>query len=159
MPSPLKRCSRLPTKYWIACLALLVGGIVGVGVFTFRYASGLSYLSNSPEACRNCHVMNDQYDSWLKAPHHAVATCNDCHTPHDFFGKYLAKASNGYHHSKAFTLQDFHEPIQITDGNRRVLEENCRACHDGIAHDLAFDSPSSSCIHCHRGVGHGARSP
>jgi nitrite reductase (cytochrome c-552) len=27
--------------------------------------------------------------------------------PHDFVGKYLAKAENGFWHSKAFTLEDF----------------------------------------------------
>ena len=53
----------------------------------------------------------------------ATASCVDCHLPHDFVGKYLAKADNGYHHSKGFTLQDFHEPILIKAEERRT---SCR---------------------------------
>ena len=69
----------------LACVA--VGILLGSGGYTFYYAEGLSYLSNDPTACVNCHVMRDHYDGWQKASHHAHATCNDCHTPHDFVGK------------------------------------------------------------------------
>ena len=67
---------------------LLVAGIVfgllvGLGLYTFVYARGASYLTNDPAACANCHVMSEQYDGWLKSSHHAVAVCNDCHTPHN----------------------------------------------------------------------------
>ena len=43
--------------------------------------------------------------------------------------KYLAKASNGWHHSKGFTLEDFHEPIMIKPVNARILQESCLKCH------------------------------
>ena len=72
-------------------------------------------------ACINCHIMQPQFDSWQKASHHTFATCVDCHLPHDFVGKYIAKAENGYLHSRAFTLQDFAEPIRITAKNSRIL--------------------------------------
>ena len=51
-------------------LILLIGllGIpAGVGAFTFVYAKGFSYLSTDPRACVTCHVMNEQYDAWLKS--------------------------------------------------------------------------------------------
>jgi cytochrome c nitrite reductase small subunit len=139
-------------------LAVLVGMGAGIGGFTFRYAEGLSYMSNDPRACKNCHIMNDQYDSWRKSSHHAAATCNDCHLPHSFLGKYLAKASNGYHHSKGFTLQDFHEPIQIKPGNSQILQDACLNCHGDLVHDIVRGSTYASgairCVHCHRSVGH-----
>src|SRR5512144_48955 len=96
-----------PTRWSVPSLVLAVfGGILaGTGGFTFHYAEGLSYLSNDPKACVNCHIMNEQFDSWRKGPHHAVATCNDCHVPPHFPAKYLAKARNGYHHSMRFTFQ------------------------------------------------------
>jgi cytochrome c nitrite reductase small subunit len=106
-------------------LAALFGLLVGVGVYTFNYAEGFSYFSTDPKACANCHIMNDEYDSWRKGPHHAAAVCVDCHLPHDLIGKYIAKASNGYHHSKGFTFQDFHEPILIKPHNAQILQENC----------------------------------
>ena len=140
-------------------LAVASGVFIGVAGYTFDYAEGLSYFSTDPKACMNCHIMRPQYDSWLKSSHHTVATCVDCHLPHDFIGKYIAKGENGYHHSKGFTFQDFHEPIMIKAKNSRILQENCVACHDGLVHELVEGATSGAdairCVHCHAGVGHG----
>ena len=140
-------------------VAVLVGTLVGVGVYTFGYGKGLSYFSTNPAACANCHVMNDYYAGWMKGPHRSVAVCNDCHAPHDFIGKYSTKASNGFWHSFYFTTGRFHEPIQITPGNREVTEKACRKCHAAIV--AAIDpmpghrpSDKTSCIRCHSTVGH-----
>ncbi len=148
-------------KRLVPLLAVATGILLGVGAFTFQYAEGLSYLSADPKACVNCHIMQPQYDSWQKSSHHAVAACVDCHLPPDFFGKYLAKAENGYHHSKGFTFQDFHEPIMIKDKNARILQDNCQACHADLAHGMlqgvAGGPDEVRCVHCHAGVGHGER--
>ncbi len=140
-------------------VAIAAGILLGLGAFTFQYAEGLSYLSADPRACVNCHIMQPQYDSWQKSSHHAVAVCVDCHLPHDFIGKYLAKAENGYHHSKGFTFQDFQEPIMIKGKNARILQENCVACHADMTHDMLSagggDRAAVECVHCHRAVGHG----
>jgi len=101
-------------------VALLFGMFCGIGVFTFGYGKGASYLTNDPAACANCHVMQPQYDSWQKSGHRHVAVCNDCHLPPTFTGKLITKADNGFFHSVAFTTGDFHEPIQIKARNRRV---------------------------------------
>ena len=142
-------------------VAIALGLLLGVGAFTFRYAEGLSYLSTDPEACMNCHIMRPQFDSWQKSSHHAVAVCVDCHLPHDFVGKYVAKAENGWHHSKGFTLQDFEEPIRIKEKNARILQANCVACHEDLAHAMlsgVAGSPDEvQCVHCHSSVGHGER--
>ena len=37
--------------------AVMVGAFVGLGLFTFWYARGASYLTDDPRACINCHVM------------------------------------------------------------------------------------------------------
>jgi cytochrome c nitrite reductase small subunit len=145
----------------LLAVAILLGVCIGVGLFTFRYAAGLSYFSTDPRACVNCHIMNDQYASWQKGPHHGAARCVDCHLPHAGLAKLVAKAENGYHHSKGFTLQDFHEPILIKPGNSRILQDNCLRCHADFVHDLVAGSTTErnavQCVHCHRGVGHGAR--
>ena len=131
-----------------------------LGAFTFYYAEGHSYLSKNPEACVNCHIMNPQYDSWQKASHHTAATCAQCHLPQgSFVGKYMSKAENGFNHSKAFTLQNFHEPIAITQKNSRILQKNCIYCHsqitENLTHGSTTDTDAVSCVHCHRSVGHG----
>ncbi|HNY28632.1 MAG TPA: cytochrome c nitrite reductase small subunit [Candidatus Sumerlaeota bacterium] len=139
---------------------LAAGVLAGVGAFTFGYANGLSYLRRDPEGCANCHVMQDYYDTWLKSSHHAVAVCVDCHLPHDLAGKYVVKADNGFFHSKAFTLNNFHEPIQIKPRNRRIAQKNCLVCHKDIVQEMLPESPQGeapTCVHCHTDVGHRLR--
>jgi cytochrome c nitrite reductase small subunit len=140
-------------------LGVFPGVVLGLGAYVFWYAEGASYFSDDPRACVNCHVMRDQYDGWQKASHHANATCNDCHVPHDTLRKYLAKAENGWHHSRAFTLQDFHEPIRITPKNARTLQENCVRCHRELVQEItghgSAGDESNNCVRCHAAVGHG----
>lgn len=141
--------------------AVLLGVFFGLGLYTFGYGKGFSYFSHDPAACANCHIMQPEYDSWQKGTHHHAAVCVDCHLPHDFIPKMIAKTDNGWRHSKAFTMQDFHEPIQITPRNAEILQENCLRCHskfvDNIVHGSTDAKNAVQCVHCHKGVGHGAR--
>ena len=152
---------RLKLSWWMLLLCAAIGSVLGLGAFTFRYAEGASYFSSDPKACANCHIMRDEYDSWQKASHHAYAKCIDCHLPHDFVGKYVAKAENGFWHSKGFTLQDFPEPIRIKKKNAHILQANCVHCHQDLVSDLAghgaFADGSNNCVRCHLSVGHGSR--
>lgn len=140
-------------------VAVFFGILLGLGLFTFNYGEGLSYFSRDPAACVNCHIMQPQYDSWQKASHHTVAGCVDCHLPHDFVGKWIAKAENGYQHSKKFTLQNFHEPIFIREINLEILNDNCQNCHSAFVHEIVMETAANRsemrCMKCHRSVGHG----
>jgi cytochrome c nitrite reductase small subunit len=138
-------------------LMALTGLLAGVGGYTFYYARGASYLSNDPAACANCHVMREQFAGWNASVHTAVATCNDCHVPHDFVRKYAVKLENGIWHSKGFTFQDFHEPIQLRPVSKAILLENCVYCHGSLVSSLVTSHSGDAqidCIACHRGVGH-----
>jgi len=139
--------------------SVFLGFIAGLAGYTFYYAKGTSYLSNRPEACTNCHVMQAEYDGWVKSNHHTVSTCNDCHMPSGFFSKYITKMLNGYHHSTAFTLMNFHEPIQIKEKNKDIVLNNCVRCHQDLTHDIKGLSAHQGkntldCLHCHAEVGH-----
>ena len=162
--------------------ALAIGLAAGVGVFTFGYAKGASYLTNDPAACANCHIMSEHFAAWQKGSHKS-ATCNDCHTPHNLAGKYMTKAQNGFWHSFYFTTGRYPDPLRITERNRRVTEHACRYCHQpivdaidpavvnarptGVSHaGLVAQEPVAaashgddgiSCIRCHRHVGHFVR--
>ena len=142
-----------------AAILVLTGILAGAGGYTFYDGKGTAYLSDEPKTCVNCHIMREQFDGWQKASHHAYATCNDCHVPHDLAGKYLTKASNGYHHSEAFTLQNFPEPVRIKPGNAAILNANCRYCHREYVSEItahrAVPDEELSCVRCHDGVGHG----
>jgi len=149
-------------KVWFtglfAILAIAMGIIAGLGGYTFYYAKGISYLSNDPRSCINCHVMQEHFDSWSKSSHHAVATCNDCHVPHTFPEKYIAKMRNGWNHSRAFTLQNWSDPIRITPKNFSDLQHNCLHCHNISTSDIAshrdIEKGSVACTSCHRFTGH-----
>ena len=154
-----KRPERRGKRAVFIVLAVVGGMLLGSSFFVLTYAEGLSYLSNDPKACTNCHIMQPQYDGWQRGPHHAVATCNDCHTPHALLSKYLSKARNGWNHSTAFTFQNFEEPIQIKPGNAEILNENCRGCHEDLVSEISghYGDEDSEllCVNCHRSVGHG----
>jgi cytochrome c nitrite reductase small subunit len=103
--------------------------------------------------------MREQYDSWQKSSHHAVAVCNDCHVPQDFLGKYWTKAEHGARHSWGFTFQDFHEPIQIKESSLSAVQGNCLRCHQSLVSEItqhsAVERDANNCVRCHRTVGHG----
>lgn len=136
----------------------LLGVAIGLGFYTFVYAKGGSYLTNDPTACANCHVMREYYDAWLKSPHRSVAACNDCHTPHALIPKYMTKASNGWHHSFAFTSGRFPDRLRIKPHNREITEHACRSCHaavvDAIDRRPHHGDAGVSCIRCHASAGH-----
>ena len=144
-------------KYKIELLIIIIVGILlGMLIYLFKYANGASYLSSDPNACINCHIMEPQFDSWKKSSHHSSASCVDCHLPHETIKKWIAKAENGFLHSKAFTLQNFHEPIMIKDKNKNILQKNCIQCHDSMTDDITNNHYpiKNDCLHCHSSVGH-----
>lgn len=141
-------------------LGVLVGLAIGLGLYTFVYAKGYSYLTNNPDACANCHVMQDYYSGWVKSTHRSVAVCNDCHTPASLVPKYLTKANNGFWHSFYFTSGRYPDPLQITKRNRDITEQACRKCHQEIVFAIegthTQESHKFSCVRCHGSVGHPA---
>ena len=143
---------------WLMFMCICLGLLFGMAGYIFVYAKGYSYLVNDPKACANCHIMQDYYDSWVRSSHHQAATCNDCHVPHHPLLKYVAKAKNGYNHSRAFTMQDFKEPIRITKPNLVDLQHNCIECHATITSEIAahkdVEEGQARCTACHRSSGH-----
>ncbi|WP_430451330.1 cytochrome c nitrite reductase small subunit [Rhodopirellula europaea] len=154
-PSTTVAKKRFPRIAMLFCVAL--GLLAGIGTFTFGYGKGASYLSNKPETCVNCHVMQSHFDSWQQSSHHHVAVCNDCHLPHDKIGKWVVKGDNGFFHSLAFTLGGYSDPIKIKPRNRRVTQSTCVDCHRDFVHALLPATPQGdmqNCVHCHADVGH-----
>jgi len=135
-------------------IPVAIGIPVGIGTYTFYYAKGYSYLLNDPEACINCHVMNDNYKSWVQASHHRTATCNNCHAPNDFFGKWSSKAINGFLHSYAFTTGDYLDPIRIKDFNKKIVKNQCISCHQEIFQSPKHSIETINCTSCHKNAGH-----
>src|SRR5688572_2527083 len=150
----VKAPSRL-TMLLASVMALVLGTSSGIGVYTFVYGKGASYLTDDPKACANCHIMQEHLDAWVKSSHRSVATCNDCHTPPGIVPKYFTKAEHGFFHSLAFTTGNCHYPIQIKERSRRVTEDSCRKCHQDTVGQIDTNpghGGSMSCIRCHSDV-------
>lgn len=147
---------RLPLTRRSLALAALLGLPLGLGLEAVRYGEGLSYLSDDPRACINCHVMREPYAAWEHGPHARHCSCNDCHVPHDLIGRYTTKAVHGWRHSVGFTFDSFPEPIRAREDSRAVVQENCARCHQTALAKLP-GGVATDCTHCHPSAGHGHR--
>lgn len=150
--SPQATILGLPLSVPIVAAVAAAGLALGMGGYAFAYAKGSSYLGNDPAACANCHVMSGHLAGWLASSHHGVATCNDCHTPAPLAARVLTKATNGYHHSLAFTTGAFPDVILARPGSLEVVEGQCRHCHADVL--MAMGGEDVACVRCHPSVGH-----
>ena len=135
----------------------VVGLTTGLGGYTFHHGKGYSYMLDDPEACVNCHIMRDQFESWSHSSHRNWATCNDCHMPQGLIDGLYTKALNGWHHSVKFTTGNFPEPIVINERNKEIALTNCISCHGTMVSQMRIDLSdvgSYGCIDCHGNVGH-----
>ncbi|HZK08419.1 MAG TPA: cytochrome c nitrite reductase small subunit [Bacteroidales bacterium] len=155
----------IPPPTWRLPAAIVMGAFVGLGLYTLRISNAVSYLSDRPETCINCHVMNPQYASWFHSAHREYATCNDCHVPQtNPVASYTFKAMDGARHATIFTLRNEPQVIQIKDGGAAVVQENCKRCHLHMNEDvhtvkvslkMAQQDQGQLCWDCHREVPHG----
>ncbi|MBR9978269.1 MAG: NapC/NirT family cytochrome c, partial [Bacteroidetes bacterium] len=81
----MKRLIRflIPPPEWRLPVILLLGILGGLGIFVLYISNAVSYLSDDPRACVNCHVMTPQYATWERGSLGRVTSCNDCHVPQD----------------------------------------------------------------------------
>jgi cytochrome c nitrite reductase small subunit len=173
MPQPQKGKSFLkkiisfftPPQQWRFTVIILLGILFGLGAHILYVSNAVSYLSNDPNACINCHVMTPQYATWERSSHAKVATCNDCHVPHDnFIRTYYFKAMDGLRHATMFTFRLEPQVIRIKEAGRNAVQENCIRCHSNQIHPIALrainnrsveDQRPGYCWDCHREVPHG----
>lgn len=140
----------------------VLGSFFGGAAYVAYVSNAISYLSDDPKACINCHIMNPTYASWQHSSHARVAVCNDCHVPHDStFRKYWFKANDGLRHSALFTLRRERQVIQAIPASKKVIQQNCIRCHAQVLQSSEITQPHNferSCIECHREVPHGRQS-
>lgn len=152
------RLDAVPKKLKWAC-ALSTGAMAGLGAYVLVLSNAVSYMSDDPKACINCHIMRPQYATWQHSSHARAASCNDCHVPHDStFKKYWFKANDGLRHSLLFTLRKERQVIQAIPESQHVIQANCVRCHTTVVEDVAdkvHSASDRSCIECHREVPHG----
>ncbi|PCE66645.1 cytochrome c nitrite reductase small subunit [Sediminicola luteus] len=158
----------LPEKKttWRTVATLAIAVIVGMGLFLAKEAEVVSYMSDDPQACVNCHVMTSQYNSWMHSSHREWANCNDCHVPHNnVANKYFFKAKDGLYHASVFTLRAEPEVMFMREESEAVVQDNCIRCHvqqvtqtkyEGYLADHTANRTERKCWSCHQEVPHGS---
>jgi len=148
--------SRLSGK-WRITLCLLTGVILGLALLVARLANAVSYLSEEPETCINCHVMTDAYATWQRGSHGKAAVCTDCHIPHsNIVAKSSFKARDGIKHSYAFTLRKEPQVLSLSPSAVSVVQANCLRCHHNqFAMIRLAHSAERKCWDCHNNI-HGS---
>ena len=154
-----------PPENWRLPVVLILGVIVGLSLYIYRISNAVSYLSDNPETCINCHVMNPQYATWNHSSHREAANCNDCHVPHNnILNKYYFKAKDGLRHASVFTMRNEPQVIYIKDEGKKVVQQNCIRCHEQLVTNnsgiIRFEASrhfrmERSCVDCHREIPHG----
>jgi cytochrome c nitrite reductase small subunit len=156
----------MPPPQWRTPVIMMCGLLAGIGMYAFYVSNAVSYLSDSPQTCINCHVMAPHYATWQKSSHREHATCSDCHVPQDnLINKYLTKAKDGTRHAYVFTVGGEPVSIRLNEDAAAVVQANCVRCHTNenlkvsavtvdtrnLDHGLG-----KRCWDCHREVPHGA---
>ncbi len=156
----------IPPKEWRLPVIILLGAICGLGMYAMVESKALSYLSDDPKTCANCHVMTPQYTTWQNSSHREWASCNDCHVPQDnVFKKYFFKAKDGLYHASVFTTRGEPEVIRMHEAGDKVVQSNCIRCHQDQVTDAKTESmvedhyknrTEKKCWTCHQEVPHGS---
>ena len=154
-----------PPSYWLFYVNLLIAFFVGIFIYTLYVSNAVSYLSDDPETCVNCHVMRSEFATWQHSSHREVAVCNDCHVPHNnVVNKYFFKAKDGLRHATMFTFRMEPQVIKMHEAGQAVVQKNCQGCHQNVNRDVGLlnvtledklHGEGKLCWDCHREVPHG----
>ena len=155
---------------FITIIAIISGGVIcglfGYTAYAFRM---VSYLSDNPATCMNCHIMAPYYATWSHSSHAQNTTCNDCHVPHNnVVQKWMFKGKDGMRHASVFLMNREPQVIQAIEGSATVIMNNCIRCHEqlntefvktgNINYKMAKAGEGKACWDCHREVPHGKNS-
>lgn len=155
----------IPPKGWKVVAAIITGAIFGIGLYAFYTSNAVSYLSDDPATCVNCHIMAPEYATWQYSSHRKNAVCNDCHVPHNnAFNKWFFKAKDGIRHATVFTARNEPQTIFIKEAGIKVVQDNCVRCHSALITEAKLLVQTESfhsqfkdrlCWECHREIPHG----
>jgi cytochrome c nitrite reductase small subunit len=155
----------IPPQGWGRVAAVISGAMIGLFFYLLYISNAISYLSDDPKTCVNCHIMAPEYATWSHSSHRLSAHCNDCHVPHNnVLNKYYFKAKDGMRHAYMFTLRLEPQSIFIKEEGKHVVQQNCIRCHSNLVHDAKMLAITSTyhdsfnerqCWECHRETPHG----
>jgi len=172
-----------PSAKWSVLAPVVVGIIVGAGGVIATQVMVTATGTN--EFCGNaCHSMVWVAQEYKQSVHFAnrtgvAAGCHDCHIPHEYPQLLWYKAKAGIHDAieeargtisteEKFKKERLRMAKMVWAEYKETNSANCRYCHvftpEIIAKQKEFVQPmhkmvlskESTCIDCHKGVGHTA---
>lgn len=138
-------------KLWFYAIILAV--ILGAGGLFVSFGPPKLYAkSSTPEFCVGCHVMETEYEAWRHAGAHRRIKCVDCHLPNDNQARHLTwKNIEGMKDMVLFYSGKVSENLRLSERGTRVVQENCRRCHEETIARINVDR---NCWECHRRLAH-----
>ena len=142
------------SRGWQITACVAVGVAVGLAVFVARVANAVSYLSDAPETCMNCHVMTDAYVTWERGSHARVTKCVDCHVPNSNpVAQLTFKGMDGTKHATIFTPRKEPQVLRLSKIAAPVVQANCMRCHHDQFQMIRLAGPGErKCWDCHNNV-------
>ena len=147
---PQREFRRLP-----ASLRVVLVACAGAGLLFFATQKGAMALAR-PQFCAGCHVMQTQYVSFLRSPHHR-ATCVDCHSGDRCGGCHTPRNADAGLRAKRVNAGD--DSLHATHAVLKGMA--CASCHKDIMH-ARMDGRgqadlSKTCANCHKQTDSGAQ--
>jgi cytochrome c-type protein NapC len=152
---------------------ILICGILA-GCTLSLVAAELIERSSGKEFCASCHTMQVPAAAYLADIHGGnnrvafKAQCVDCHLPHDNVFHYMAaKVYTGTKDilGEMFWAKSVDWVANLQNRQKFTYTSGCLKCHDlktmhydipkaFLAHKAFLSGKVTSCLQCHRGVGH-----
>lgn len=127
-----------------------LGALAGAFLVFLTVSDFPIYLSDSPEMCASCHVMQPEYESWEHGAHRDLK-CVECHLPHDNPVRYWAfKARDGAWDAYVYYTGKEPPVIQLKERSKKGVEANCEHCHENAVGYLEAMGTDRWCGDCHR---------
>lgn len=131
---------------------LAVFAIIAAALFLAVGPPKLLAKSDQPDFCRQCHVMESNYEAWVHTGAHRRSKCVDCHLPNNNTGlHYVWKSIDGLKDVLFFYSGKVPERITLSSHGGTVLQANCVRCHETT---VMMTDTDRKCWGCHRRVSH-----
>lgn len=132
-----------------AVAALFVGLLL---LFILLGPPQLLALSESPDFCASCHVMEAQHTAFMHSGAHRRNKCVDCHLPNDNLPMhYIWKSIDGMKDVLVFNSGRVPERITLSEHGAKVVQANCVRCHSELTSQM---DTTRDCWSCHRRITH-----
>ena len=134
----------------IAAVAALSVGLLLL--FLLLGPPQLLALSESPDFCASCHVMEAQHTAFMHSGAHRRNKCVDCHLPNENLPMhYIWKSIDGMKDVLVFNSGRIPERITLSEHGAKVVKANCLRCHSELTSQM---DTSRNCWNCHRRITH-----